>query len=328
MNISVVIPTCGRNDLLERCLQVVIKQNIFPSDYEVVVVDDSSDGAAWTVVRRHYMGRRHRQTPAVIYCRTDGREGPAVARNLGWRLARAPIIAFTDDDTIPARSWLREGLASFAGDVIALQGRVVVPLPPIPTDYEKNESGLGHAEFVTANCFVKREALRKLGGFDERFKLAWREDSDLHFRLLALARSRSQRLTRADRAVVVHPVRPGSWGISIKQQHKTMYNALLYKKHPALFRQHVQRTPPCHYYFIVAAAMLASAAGMMGLTVLAVISASVWAALTVSFMARRLKSTSHALPHVLDMAVTSTVIPFLSVFWRLYGAVHFRVLFL
>ena len=40
------------------------------------------------------------------------------------------------------------------------------------------------AEFVTANCFCRREVLEAVGGFDERFTAAWREDSDLHFRLL------------------------------------------------------------------------------------------------------------------------------------------------
>jgi hypothetical protein len=54
----------------------------------------------------------------------------------------------------------------------------------LPTDYERDAHGLERSEFVTANCFVSKRGLERLGGFDERFPLAWREDSDLHFRLL------------------------------------------------------------------------------------------------------------------------------------------------
>jgi hypothetical protein len=53
----------------------------------------------------------------------------------------------------------------------------------------------------------------------------------------------------------------------------------------------------------------------------------VWGVLTGRFLLRRLRGTSHAPSHVLEMIVTSLCIPFLSVFWRLYGAWKFRVLF-
>lgn len=63
------------------------------------------------------------------------------------------------------------------------------------------------------------------GGFDERFRMAWREDSDLHFRSL----ERSYKLGHAPMAKVIHPVRPARWGISVHEQRKSMFNALLYK---------------------------------------------------------------------------------------------------
>ena len=42
---------------------------------------------------------------------------------------------------------------------MAAAGRVVVPLPERPTDYERDAAGLEGTEFVTANCFCRRAAL-------------------------------------------------------------------------------------------------------------------------------------------------------------------------
>src|SRR6266702_7252903 len=96
-----------------------------------------------------------------------------------------------------------------------------------------------------------------VGGFDERFSMAWREDSDLVFRLVDHFSSGStSSLLYAPAAVVVHPIRPASWGVSLKQQRKSMFNALLYKKHPALYRQRIQAAPPWHYYAIVGALLV------------------------------------------------------------------------
>ncbi len=52
--------------------------------------------------------------------------GASAKRNAGWRHARAPIIAFTDDDCEPAPGWLSEALPAFDDpDVTMVQGRVL-----------------------------------------------------------------------------------------------------------------------------------------------------------------------------------------------------------
>src|SRR5207302_7535432 len=57
-------------------------------------------------------------------------------------------------------------------------------------------------------------------------------------------------------AVVMHPLRPARWGVSLSQQRKSMFNALLYKKHPVLYREKIQAAPPWHYYAIVGALLV------------------------------------------------------------------------
>jgi hypothetical protein len=107
-----------------------------------------------------------------------------------------------------------------------------------------------------------------------------------------------------------------------------MFNALLYKKHPELYRQRIQLFPPVHYY-ICNAALLAAAVGIFnGRSLMAAGGAIIWALATALFCAWRLRGTSRAPRHVAEMAATSALIPLLAIWWRIFGAFRFRVFFL
>jgi GT2 family glycosyltransferase len=284
--VSVVVPTCGRPHLLQRALAALERQTLARERYEVIVSDD-----------------------------TALRSGPAAARNRGWRRARAPIVAFTDDDTVPDPAWLEEGVAAIRGGADAAVGRTLMPLPDPPTDYERNESGLERAEFITANCFVRRYVLERLGGFDESFRMPWREDSDLHFRLL----DGGFRIAKAEHALVVHPVRPAPWGVSLRQQKKVLFDALLFRKHPRRYRERIRAAPRWDYYLTVLCLLAAPFSWLAAIA---------WLGLTARFAARRLRGTSKAPRHVAEMLVTSILIPPVAVFWRAVGAWKYRVAFL
>jgi glycosyltransferase involved in cell wall biosynthesis len=321
VRVSVVVPTYRRPELLGRCLTALVSQVLTPDSYEILVADDAAD----ETTRRQVEEFAAKATCAIRYLPVRGPHGPAAARNVGWRAARAAIIAFTDDDTIPDPGWLAAGTSALERDaeLDAVTGQVIVPLPPVPTDYQRNEAGLEIAEFVTANCFCRRTLLELLDGFDERFTSAWREDSDLHFRLL----ERGAKLRKEPRAIVVHPVRSAPWGVSLRMQRKSQFDALLYKKHPALYRKHIRRLPPLDYYAIVLSVAAALVAMALGAWIAFTFAVAVWAVLMARFLRRRLRGTSRAAAHLIEMLFTSLFIPFLSIFWRLYGAVKFRVWF-
>ena len=264
------------------------------------------------------------EVPAIRYLPASQTTGPAAARNLGWRSAQAEIIAFTDDDTIPDPNWLSNGLKIFNNpEVAGASGRIIVPLPPHPTDHERNTTGLERSLFVTANCFYRKSALEAVGGFDERFKEAWREDSDLFFSLL----ESGFLLQKAPEAVVYHPVRRESWGISVREQHKSLYNALLYKKHLDLYRQHIQSAPPWMYYGMVFSLLIAVVGAVLHHPGLLWLGLGAWLGLLVVFSVQRLQDTSHSFNHILEMVITSILIPPLSIYWRIRGAVKYRVIF-
>jgi glycosyltransferase involved in cell wall biosynthesis len=323
--LSVVVPTYRRPDLLRRCLRALLRQSVGPRAYEIIVVDDGRQDAVRDLVRE----MASPDAPALRYLRPHGR-GPAGARNLGWRAARAPLLAFTDDDTIAHPEWLAQGEAALCAhlDWPALAGRVIVPLEggpaQRPSDHERMTQGLQRAEFVTANAFVRRAALARIGGFDERFARAWREDADLQFRLMQQAGP----VGRCDAARVLHPVRPEPWGVCLRQQRNTYFDALLYKKHPRLYRERIRRVPPWDYYAIVAASLASLVLALFGAGTGATITAAAALALVLRLAWQRLRPTRHDAAHVAEMLATSALIPFLSVYWRTRGALHFRVWFL
>jgi len=320
--VSVVVPTCGRMDLLDRCLDALSRQTLPAAVFEIIIVDDEPNHNTLHLVAG-WRARSVERGPRLVYIANSGQHGPAAARNLGWRAAQAPIIAFTDDDTVPSPSWLAQGLAAFDGHVDVLCGRVEMPLPATPTDYQRTARQLETAEFVAANCFCRKSILERLDGFDERFTEPCREDSDLHFRLLGI----EARIVRAPQVLVVHPLRPAPWGVSLLHTRRAVFDALLYKKHPGLYRAKVEAAPRWDHYLAVAALLLALAgwlghsAPVFGLAGLA------WLALTARLCVRRLRGTAKTASHIAEMIVTSALIPPLAVFWRLAGAIRYRVRF-
>jgi glycosyltransferase involved in cell wall biosynthesis len=321
--VSVVVPTYRRPDFLERCLGALVAQDLDPARYEIVVADDGPEPETQRQVMRWAASACGR--PAIRYVPVTATQGPAGARNAGWREARAPVIAFTDDDTVPHPDWLLEGLRAMGHGIAAAAGRVLVPRPlGTPTDYERDIARMETAEFVTANCFVRRTALELIGGFDERFTSAWREDSDLQFSLLRAQGT----IVSAPDAVVKHPVRPvGHWAQGLRDHRKIAFDALLYKKHPRLYRERIRRHPPLDYYGIVAATLLAAAGFGLGYPSVGAAATVAWLALTAAFAWRRLRGTSRSPRHVAQMIATSVAIPFVAVYWRLAGAWRYRVFF-
>lgn len=321
--ISVVVPTYRRPALLIRCLSALMKQLFYKEQYEIIIVSDGPDEETRAMVQLLLS----ESVPLINYFPLPERRGPAAARNAGWRAATGELVAFTDDDCIPDINWLPalwNAYKEHSFPAVAFTGKIIVPVSNRPTDYELNIAQLSVADFVTANCACSRQALLDVNGFDEQFTQAWREDSDLHFRLL----KQNIPVCPVSQAVVTHPVRKEAWGVSLKEQKKSMFNALLYKKHPALYRERIQGQPPWNYYIVVLSFILVTT----GLSVDSLLTTGIafvaWITFTSSFILKRLKRSSRSASHVAEMILTSFLIPFLSIYWRLYGAWKYRVLFI
>src|SRR5829696_3100382 len=227
--------------------------------------------------------------PTVRVVRTGG-GGPARARNLGWRTAPTEWIAFLDDDVVPDPDWyqrLEQDLAALPADVAGSQGRVRVPLPDHrrPTDWERGTAGLATSSWITADLAYRRSALAAVGGFDERFPRAFREDSDLALRVM----DTGARLVRGQRWIT-HPVRPVDRWVSVRVQAGNADDVLMRRLHGPDWRERADaalgRRP--QHIAVTAAALAALGLAAAGRPRAAALAALGWAAGTAEFAWRRI----------------------------------------
>jgi glycosyltransferase involved in cell wall biosynthesis len=200
--VSVVVPTFNRRERLAALLDSLRRQTLAPSQIELIVVDDAStDGTAEMLER----GAGDHEFSRFEIVSQSSSVGPAAARNAGWRLARAPLVAFIDDDCEASPSWLEELVAMAGEDEVALQGRT----EPIPREADEvgpfsrtlSVTRLGPM-YPTCNMAYPRALLERLGGFDESYPAPGGEDTDLALRAVELG----ARIEFADAARVFHAV--------------------------------------------------------------------------------------------------------------------------
>ena len=317
IKISVVIPTYKRSALLKRCLRSLLNQQFNKDEFEIIVVVDGNDSSSIPNINAQNLS----------YLFLNEKKGAAAARNLGWKSARGELIAFTDDDCITQNDLLLvywSAYQSYINKNIAFTGKVIVPLSKQPTDYEKNIAHLETAEFVTANCACSKTVLQFIKGFDEDFKMAWREDSDLHFKLI----ENNISIKKIEDAVIVHPVRTTVFAISLKEQKKSMFNSLLFKKHPELYKERISNKPVWRYYLMIITMFIGVIFLLIDKPVISIVLIITWFLQVILFTIKRLKNTSHSLKHVSEMLITSGCIPFLSIYWTLYGSFRYKIWFL
>ena len=259
--VSVVVSTRNRAGLRPRLFAALEAQVLEASRFEVVAVDDGSTDATPQVLERLASAAPFRAR--VIRRERPG--GPASGRNAGWRAARGPVVAFTDDDCSPAPEWLASGLAALnESEADLVQGRTL-PDPRQEAEGGRfvltNRAVIEGGHYETCNMFYRREVLERLDGFDERFPHPMAEDTDLAWRAL----ESGCRSTFEEDALLFHDVRPvGVSGLVRRARHLAVH-AYLLRKHPGVRRIYHGRVfmRPSHQWLVlaVAAGVLAASVG-------------------------------------------------------------------
>jgi HAD superfamily hydrolase (TIGR01662 family) len=223
---DVVIPTIGRPSLVD--LLRSLDAAAGPRPGRLIVVDDRPGQCPPLEIPP-----LNTFTTAVA---TSGGRGPAAARNTGWRRCAARWVAFLDDDVLASPTWFADLVADLdaaSPTVGAIQGGLQVPQPAgrRPTDSERQVLNLEEATWITADMAIRRRALVVTGGFDERFRRAYREDTDMALRLI----DAGFEIGRGDRRVL-HPVRHGTWRSSVRAQRGNADDALMRQLHGSQWR--------------------------------------------------------------------------------------------
>lgn len=229
MRASIVIPAYNAEKLLPECLRSLADQTIPSDQYEIIVVDDgSTDGTAR--VAASFPGVR------VV---SQKNQGPAAARNLGAKEARAEIILFTDSDCVPENDWMERMLGPFEVDpkLAGDKGRYLtrqrgLAARFVQAEYQDKYRLLEkHREidFIdTYSAGFRRETFLRYGGYDTSFPVACAEDVELSFRMS----NGGERMVYVPDAIVYHH-HPDRWSAYFRKKYKFAYwRMLAVRKNP------------------------------------------------------------------------------------------------
>ncbi len=205
--VSVIIPTYNRSALLRDAVNSVLAQDS-QTTFEIIIVDNNSKDDTAAVVQSLMD-----QYPGRLSCIVETQQGNAHARNRGVNEARAPVIAFIDDDVTVEHNWLTSLKTaldshpelSFVGGKVLPQWSTPPPSwltpehwsPLAVLDYGPDEliiAGKSPRGLLTANIAFRRTVFAEVGTFSprlQRVKNAIGSMEDTEF-LLRVCRSGKQ----------------------------------------------------------------------------------------------------------------------------------------
>lgn len=194
--LTVIIPTYNREQLLVKALAGYEKQSSPELIDELLVVDDGSTDGTEMFVRE--FGSK---SPFPVRYLRQSNKGPAAARNLGLSEAKSDLVLFTDSDIIPSHDLVEQHSAwhrQYQEIHGAILGYVTWSPEVNPTPFMRwygedamlfayravrGRTELDFRFFYTCNLSVKTAFLREHGHFNECFRTAAYEDTELGYRL-------------------------------------------------------------------------------------------------------------------------------------------------
>jgi glycosyltransferase involved in cell wall biosynthesis len=180
MQISVIIPTYNRYELLKRALTSVYAQTFQPA--EVIVVDDGSSDATYNIKN---------DFPNIIYIRQENK-GVSNARNVGIKQASCQWMAFLDSDDEFHADKLQKQVdfhtknpnifMSYTDEIWVHDG----VQRKIPKKFQKIGKdvfleNLSYCNIAPSSVMLHKKVLKKVGLFDEEMEIC--EDYDLWLRI-------------------------------------------------------------------------------------------------------------------------------------------------
>ena len=229
--IAVVVASHDRPLRLRWLLEALAEQTLARDRFEVIVGHDSSGHETEELLRSHRLAREGVLRHVTL---EPGTAPPGRNRNAAWRIARAPLIAFTDDDCRPPPEWLERALAAARAHPGAIVQGATGPDPDEALigqygNWLKTQSIRPPRPWAQAcNIVYPKDVLEACGGFPEDMYVG--EDTAL----AETARARGVQYVGAREVVTYHAIEEGSLLEMARAGFRWGGLALLLKRHPRL----------------------------------------------------------------------------------------------
>ena len=243
---SVIIPTHQRPEMLLRCLNALNQQNFAFNRFEVIVIPSPNDPAIKEL--RTFKPSYQLRVELPL---DDVYQGKNVSfkRNYGAQVAKAPWLAYTDDDCHPKENWLLSASKHIHKDGIGgIEGKTITPENSPKTLVWKGMQRLATpGGYQTCNIFFNKEIFLQTGGFDFINFPWYLEDTDLAWSILETGNE----IIHEPEALIEHPVnKPAPWRLT-HEARNTGLKVKLFQKHPDLYKKNgMKALRRSHYIYL------------------------------------------------------------------------------
>jgi len=173
--ISIIIPTYGRSEMLQRAIKSVLNQTY--SHMEIIVVDDNNADSKYRKETESSL-KEYLDNNQIIYIKHEQNAGGCVARNTGIKSAKGDYIGFLDDDDEWLPKFIEKHLEvlSNGADIVycnffsvdsSKNGDRVTVLSENKRGDVFNDLLQGWCPSTTSMFLVKKECFETSGYFDE-----------------------------------------------------------------------------------------------------------------------------------------------------------------
>ncbi len=188
LELSVIIASHNRRDLLQRCLESLAEQTADPASFEVIVAADGSEDGTAEMAEAF-------ETPYALRVLRLPKSGHAAAQNAALEVARGAACLLLDDDVVASPELVEGHIEGHRQHPRAIGIGALTQQPVTADDWYAHAYARGWAEHYAelegreahwsdcygANLSFPREAIREIGGVSTDIPSA--KDFDLALRL-------------------------------------------------------------------------------------------------------------------------------------------------
>jgi len=189
--VSIILLSYNLPDLLDSAIRSILNRSFYPN-LELIIVDNKSSPETLRVIKKH---KKDKRVKAILNHKNFGF---AKGNNIGLKQATGDYLIIINNDILITPGWIcrllfhikksNVGLVGVVTNAIGNEAKVELQYNPKNTaefenrarEYTSKKWGsVMKLKNIAAFCWIKsKKTYKKIGGFDEQFKIGMFEDDD------------------------------------------------------------------------------------------------------------------------------------------------------